>query len=81
MKKDNQTKSFSSEDYLAELRRNNMYGVKYYNDLENEFAEESLGQYDPSFPDAASEKKKKEAKSASSECKCAKSEKNKKTTK
>ena len=42
MKKDNQTKSFSSEDYLAELRRNNMYGVKYYNDLERVFANNKM---------------------------------------
>lgn len=33
-------KEFTNTDYLAELRRNNMYGVSYYNNIENEFARE-----------------------------------------
>ena len=77
MNKNNQNKAYSSNDYLANLRRNNIYGVDYYNDI-NEFAEENT-EFNSNYFKAEEDKKKQSSKKC--ECNHEKEPKSKKSKK
>lgn len=64
MKKDK--KEFINTDYLAQLRKNHLYGVNYFNDIESEFASEE----DLDFESLKEETKKREKKDKTRSCKC-----------
>lgn len=73
MKKDK--KEFINTDYLAQLRKNHMYGVNYFNDVESEFASEEDLDFENEYKE---ETKKKDKKEKNCTCKCEnKSKKNK----
>lgn len=67
MKKDK--KEFINTDYLAQLRKNHLYGVNYFNDVENEFASEEDLDFESDYY-KTEETKKKDKKEKNCTCKC-----------
>ena len=78
--KNDKKKEFLNTDYLAEVRRNNMYGVSYYNNLENEFAREENIDLEGEYYRQEDEAKKKTSKKGC-DCGCHKSSEVSKKTK